>query len=92
MADARFVVTAHRARLGPRQSEVVKERELLLAREAIALVASGASPRVVLAGIRFGEIILEPARRIALESGVRVNALRRSTDSGTDLVVEPIQA
>ena len=84
------MVAVHRARLGRRQSEAVRERELLLAREAIAMVASGASPRVVLAGIRFGESILEAARRVALESGVRVSAIQRTADSGTDLVVEPI--
>ncbi|HUS21770.1 MAG TPA: hypothetical protein VMZ66_07155 [Aeromicrobium sp.] len=83
------MVATYRARLGRRQSEAVLERELLLAREAIAMVASGASPRVVLAGIRFGDTILAPARRIALESGV-VNTIQRAADSGTDLVVEQI--
>ena len=54
------------------------------------MVACGASPRVVVAGIHFGEQILDSARRIALESGVRVNPLRQSTGAGADLVVEPI--
>lgn len=61
-----------------------------MAREAIALVASGASPRVVVAGIRHGAEILGPARRLALEAGVRVNALEREDGGQPDLVIEPI--
>ncbi|HLB45333.1 MAG TPA: hypothetical protein VJK49_08060 [Candidatus Limnocylindrales bacterium] len=67
-----------------------KERELRMVREAIAMVAMGASPRVVLAGIRHGDDILVAARRLALEAGVRVNRLRQQEDKGTDLAVEPI--
>jgi hypothetical protein len=66
-----------------------QERELRMAREAIAMVASGATRRVVIAGIRHGEQILESARRMGLESGVRVNTLRAHND-GADLVIEPI--
>jgi hypothetical protein len=67
-----------------------QERELRMAREAIALVASGVSPRVVIAGIRYGNEILESARRLGLSSGVRVNALRQAQRQAADLVVEPI--
>jgi len=67
-----------------------QERELRMAREAIALVASGASPRVVIAGIRYGDAILESARRLGLDSGVRVNPIRDPQRHGADLVVEPI--
>jgi hypothetical protein len=67
-----------------------QERELRLAREAIAMVACGASPRVVVAGIQFGDEILDTARRLALEAGVRVTPLRTSNGRGADLVVEPI--
>jgi hypothetical protein len=67
-----------------------QERELRMAREAIALVAGGGSPRVVLAGIRYGEEILESARRLGLASGVRVNPLRQPQREAADLVVEPI--
>lgn len=63
---------------------------MLLTREAIAMVASGASPRVVLAGIRFGEQILDHARRLALADGVRVNAIRNGDGLGASLVIEPI--
>jgi hypothetical protein len=61
-----------------------------MVREAIALVASGASPRVVVAGISRGDEILEVARRIGLESGVRVNRLSQRENTGADLAVEPI--
>lgn len=73
-----------------RAAAAAEKRELQLAREAIAMVASGASPRVVVAGIRFGDEILDSARRLALQSGVRVNPIRRSLDARSDLVVEPI--
>jgi hypothetical protein len=67
-----------------------QERELRMAREAIAMVASGATARVVIAGIRHGEQILESARRLGLASGVRVNPLRQPDADASDLVVEPI--
>ncbi len=73
-----------------RAGALARERELRLACEAIALVASGASPRVIVAGIRWGDAILDAARRLALESGVRVNPLRHLDDPRADLVVEPI--
>lgn len=62
----------------------------MLAREAIAMVASGAAPRVVVAGIRHGEQILDSARRLALAAGVRVRPLPQPGNAGSDLVVEPI--
>lgn len=67
-----------------------EERELRMVREAIAMVASGASPRVVLAGMRHGDEILVAARRLALEAGVCVNRLGRQEGTGADLAVEPI--
>ena len=69
---------------------VMEERELRMVREAIAMVASGVSSRVVVAGISRGEQILEAARRLGLESGVRVNRLVQREAKGTDLAVEPI--
>jgi hypothetical protein len=65
-------------------------RETRLIREAIAMVAAGGSPRVILAGIRHGEELLDMARRDALAAGVRVNPIRRPANAGTDLIVEPI--
>jgi hypothetical protein len=61
-----------------------------MVREAILMVASGASSRVVVAGISQGNEILDAARRLGLESGVRVNRLPRSEAKGADLAVEPI--
>lgn len=55
------------------------------------MVACGASPRVVVAGIAFGEEILDAARRLALEAGVRVNPLRNPDGRGADLVIETIR-
>jgi hypothetical protein len=66
------------------------ERELRLAQEAIAMVACGATRRIVIAGIRHGEEILERSRTIGLSLGVRVDALRQQGGEGTDLVIEPI--
>jgi hypothetical protein len=61
-----------------------------LVREAIALVSLGASPRVVVAGIRHGADLLESARRMGLEAGVRVNPIWNTNHDGADIVVEPI--
>ncbi|MDL2335426.1 MAG: hypothetical protein QFC55_05295 [Chloroflexota bacterium] len=67
-----------------------QERELRMVREAIAMVASGASSRVVVAGISAGDQILDAARRLGLEAGVRVNRLSQQENRGADLAVEPI--
>lgn len=61
-----------------------------MVREAIAMVASGASSRVVVAGISAGDQILDAARRLGLEAGVRVNRLSQQENRGADLAVEPI--
>ena len=65
------------------------ERDLRMVCEAIALVASGAAPRVVVANIRFGSLILDPARRLALDRGLRIRPLWRP-DMEADLAVEKI--
>lgn len=78
-------------RMSARASKATMERESRLVREAIALVAAGVSPRVVVAGIRFGETILESSRRIGLESGVRVNPIWKPDHAGADICVEPIR-
>lgn len=66
------------------------EREQRLVREAIAMVASGAAPRVVVASLRYSYALLDPSRRLALEAGVRVRAIWRNDGGGADLAVEPI--
>ena len=55
------------------------------------MVAWGAAPRVVLAGIRFGETLLDPGRRLALEAGVRLVPLWPADEAGADLAVERIR-
>jgi hypothetical protein len=66
------------------------EREMGLVRDAIALVASGGSSRVVVANLHFGESLLEPARVIASRSGVRVVPLWSADDAGADIAIERI--
>ena len=80
----------HVTRRATRSRTTAQARELMLAREAIALVAAGGAPRVVVAGIRFGETILDDAQRLALDAGVRVKPIRRPEGNGADLVVERI--
>jgi diacylglycerol kinase family enzyme len=44
--------------------------ELELVESAIRLVASGAATRVAVANLAYGRVVIEPARRLALEGGV----------------------
>jgi hypothetical protein len=64
------------------------EYEMTLVREAIAMVASGGSRRVTLGGLRFGEVLIPPARGLAAEAGVRLVPLWAPGDGGTDIAVE----
>ena len=76
-----------------RMAEVVPatlDREMRMVREAIAMVASGGAPRVVLGGIRFGEALVEWARGRAGEAGVVLTPLWRTDEAGADLSVERI--
>jgi hypothetical protein len=66
------------------------DREMELVRNAIDLVASGGAPRVTLGGLSFGEELIEPARRMALEAGVRIVPLWTADDVGAALAVERI--
>ena len=72
-----------------RVAPAVVEHELRLVEEAIAMVASGAAPRVTLAGLRFGDQIVATAQLWAEEAGVRATPLWRTDESGLDLLVEP---
>jgi hypothetical protein len=67
------------------------DRELQLVREAIALVAGGGARRVTLAGLRFGNALVGPGSRLALEAGVRVTRLPTADDARVDLAVEQIK-
>ncbi|MBI3748700.1 MAG: hypothetical protein HY262_07635 [Chloroflexi bacterium] len=66
----------------------VIERELRMVREAIAMVASGYAPRVTLAGLHFGEALLEQATGWATAEGVRLTPLWRTDEAGVDLAIE----
>ena len=61
-----------------------------LVREAIAMVAAGASPRVVVGGLHFGEALLTQAQSAAAEAGVRIVPLWMPDDAGADIAVERI--
>ena len=66
------------------------DQELQLIQEAISLVASGGSPRVVVGGLSFGEALIAPARAMAEGSGVRIVPLWMPDDAGADIAVERI--
>jgi hypothetical protein len=70
----------------------VLEHELHLVREAIAMVASGAAPRVIVGGLHFGEALLTTAGGLAAEAGVRLVPLWMPDDAGADIAVERIAA
>jgi len=63
---------------------------MALLREAIVLVARGGSRRVVVAGLRFGDQLLEPARRLAADQHVRIVPLWMPDDAGADIAVEAL--
>jgi hypothetical protein len=62
--------------------------EMGLVRDAVMLVASGHSSRVVVAGLTFGEDLLPPARALAAEQGLRIRARWTADEVGASLVVE----
>ena len=63
-------------------------REMRLVESAIAMVASGRAPRVHLAGLAFGDALVEHARSVAAGSGVRVLPAWRTDELGLDLAFE----
>ena len=64
------------------------EYEFSIVRSAIAMVASGAAPAVTVGGLHFGEELIRPARRFALQAGVRVVPLWTCDERGADIRVE----
>jgi hypothetical protein len=66
------------------------EHEMTLVRNAIEMVASGRSRRVVVGGLRFGEALLVPARGLAAEAGVRLVPLWMPDDAGADIAIERV--
>jgi hypothetical protein len=64
------------------------EHEMRLINEAIALVASGTTPRTVVAGLQLGDQLLASARRMADTAGVRLVPLWTADEHGLDIAVE----
>ncbi len=67
---------------------VTIDRELELIRTAIAMVASGGSPRVVVAGLRFGDQILPRAQAMAYLNGLQVTPQWTLDENQTSIAVE----
>ncbi len=64
--------------------------ELRLVYEAILLVAAKGAPRVTVAGLRLGEAILDSARRLASDAGVRVEPIWAPGEHRIDIRVEAL--
>ena len=67
------------------------DRELRIVEEAIALVESGQTPRVVLASLALSDQLLEPATSMARGRGVRVIPIWHADENGLDLAIERIE-
>lgn len=63
--------------------------ELELACRAVLLVSTGTTPRVIVANLRHGRHILEPARAFGADYDVAVSTLATQRSDRVDLVVEP---
>jgi hypothetical protein len=66
------------------------DHEVRLVMEAILLVSSGGSPRVTVAGLHFGEEVLEASQPNAADRHVRLVPLWTDDERGADLVVEAL--
>ena len=67
----------------------ILDLELDVVSTAISMVATGGASRVRLAGLRFGEQLLEEARLLARSAGVQVTPLwSADDDDGVGLCVE----
>jgi hypothetical protein len=64
------------------------EREMGLIRDAIALVATGRAPRVIVAGLTLGDQLLPSARRMADTAGVRLVPSWGADEEGVQIAVE----
>jgi hypothetical protein len=62
--------------------------ELRLVHEAILLVAANGAPSVVVVGLRLGAQVLDPARRLAEGSGVRLVPLWTTDEEHLDIRIE----
>ncbi len=77
---------------GDRDESVARilEREAGLIHDAIVMVASGESRRVVVGSIHFGEQLIESAQAMASEAGVRLVPLWTTDEAGADIAIERI--
>jgi hypothetical protein len=65
------------------------DTELRMIVDAVELVRSGASARVTLGGLQFGDQLLMRARKLAESAGLRVVPVYATDETaGTDLIVE----
>jgi hypothetical protein len=64
------------------------EHELRLVDEAIDGVGSGRFPSITVAGLRFGDELLDRARDRAAARGLRVRPLFHAGEHGADLIVD----
>lgn len=69
--------------------EAQLDREIELVRGAIRMVASGNSPRMTVAGIRFGEAVIRICRPLATSADVVLEPIWRADESGCDVIVRP---
>lgn len=74
-------------RLAPKHVEAQLDREIELVRGAIRMVASGASTRVTVAGIRFGEAVIRICRPLATSADVVIEPIWGADETGADVVV-----
>jgi hypothetical protein len=70
--------------------ETELESELALIRDAVLLVAAGASRRVVVANLRHGRVILEPAAAMAADGAVMVEALATADPRRVDIAIRAL--
>jgi hypothetical protein len=69
--------------------EIELELELQLLRDAVVLVASGGARRVVVANLRHGRVIAEPARAFARECGIELATIPTGQPPRIDFSVRP---
>lgn len=68
----------------------VLEHELAVVRSAIAMVASGGAPSVLVGGLAFGEELVDAARQIAAAERVRIVPVWTADERGAAIRVEQI--
>jgi hypothetical protein len=67
------------------------EAELRLVEHAVLLVAAGGAPRVVVANLRYGRVIAEPASTFARSQGVSLALLPTATPGRLDFAASQLE-